>query len=191
MRLSSSAEYWDLRGATMLFEVFGPFELPRQKSGLVDVSREAKREFVDEVEDTRGGLTGAHGCYVFGIAGGRGTLPWYVGKAERLSFSREVFSPSKLVHYNDVLANRDRGKPVLYLIARTTPKGRFCKPASNKTVPYLETMLIGICMRRNAELRNKRDTKLLKELRVRGLFNANLGHPGRSAVRLKAALGMN
>ncbi len=175
----------------MIFEIFGPFEVPRKHNGLVDASREAKRGFVSQVEATREGLSDAHGCYVFGIASGRGTLPWYVGKAENLSFLREVFTPTKLVHYNDVLSDRYRGKPVLFLIPRMTPRGRFCKPGENNTVSYLETMLIGIGMRRNAELRNKRDTKLLRELKVRGLFNADLGHPGRGAVNFKAALGMN
>ena len=174
----------------MQFEVFGPFELPRQRSGLVDVSRDAKRKLIDDLESKRIGLSQAHGCYVFGTASGRGTLPWYVGKAERLSFIREVLSPSKLVHYNDVLGDRNRGKPVLYLIARITPKGRFCRPTSNRTVQYLETLLIGICIRRNADLRNSKDTKLLRELKVRGIFNTDLGHPGHAAIHLKGTLGM-
>ena len=174
----------------MLFEVYGPFTLPRQESGLIDVSREKKKSFLEDIEKVRSGLSKSHGCYVFGLASGRGALPWYVGKAEKLSFSDEMLTPTKLLHYNNVLAGRRRGKPVVYLIARVTPSGRLCRPGANATVAFLETMLIGIGMQRNAELRNRKDTRLLRELKVRGVINSKQGHPGRPAVQLKALLDM-
>lgn len=172
----------------MQFKVFGPFELPRLRASIIDTSSAAKAKLIEAFEESAPGLSGAHGCYVFVLKSGRGALPWYVGKAERSSFAREVFTPTKLLHYQNALHDRARSRPMLYLIVRMTPDGRFGKPGENEPVAFLENMLIGLAVARNPALRNKSSTKLLRAVRVLGLFNSTYNSGGKSAASLRSAL---
>lgn len=81
----------------MLFSIYGPFEV-RRKNGLVDSQKSAKEKFWKIVNKKAPGLSEASGCYLFLV---NSKTPWYVGKAERQSFEREVFSDHKLKHYNE------------------------------------------------------------------------------------------
>lgn len=142
----------------MQFRAAGVFEISRQGNGHVDVSVKSKRTFWHEVDDAVAGLKGALGCYVFALFNNRTAMPWYVGKAERQSFEKEIFVLHKVHHYNEVLASRG-GIPYVFLIPRMTNGGRLCKPfkAQNDSIRLLETLLIGIALRRNPQLRNIRD----------------------------------
>jgi hypothetical protein len=117
--------------------------------------------------------------------------PWYVGKAEYQSFKQEIFTHHKLIYYNEVLLEYERGEPLIYLIPRFSPKGRLGKPGKNNSVQFLETLLIGMALRRNDDIKNIKGTALLKTLQVHGVINSDRkGHPGDPAVQLKAALGI-
>jgi hypothetical protein len=106
------------------FDVFGPFDVPRNHNGKV-VSRDKndKKDFWNDVEEVREGLSGACGCYIFGLSpAGGGPKPWYVGrtKASR-GFAGECFQAHKIVHYDSALSGYRRATPQLTLIAKVTP----------------------------------------------------------------------
>lgn len=122
----------------------------------------------------------------------RWRTPWYVGKTNRLGFNGEVFTPTKLVHYNHVLADHyEKGTPVLYLVPRLTSGGKICVPSNgHRDVDFLEKLLIRDALRANPDLRNKLDTKLLRELHVPGIVNPTRGAPPAASVALRKMLGL-
>ncbi len=175
------------------FQTFGPFVLPRQKyqSGVkkgkfrksIDNTKKSRASFWENIDKKEPGLPDAVGCYVFAL----GKIPWYVGKTERWRFKNETWEPHKLNHYNAALAALKKAKPVLYLIAKRTPLGKFSKATkgSHKDIKYLEILMIGAALRRNDKLRNKRDTTYLKTIHVPGFMNsAGPGRPGNPAGNL-------
>ncbi len=174
----------------MNFQVVGVFELPRQENRHVDVRAKSKALFWQRVEKEAPGLKKAAGCYVFVLFNSRSAFPWYVGKAEFQSFEKEIFALHKVHQYNEVLASH-KGKPYLFLVPRTTPRGTLCKPtrAKNEPIRILETLLIGMALRRNPQLRNIRDTSILRNIRIEGVFNSKKqGRADNATMHLKKAL---
>jgi hypothetical protein len=157
----------------MHFEVQGPFELDRTRSKLVDNCAETKRYYWEWVDEHVSGLSNACGCYIFAIQASRGTLPWYVGKAEKQPFKKECLSHHKLNHYNNAVAGR-RGKPCLFFLPQLTNSGSFRKPTSSrrKAISELESLLIGMAIARNPGLLNSKGTKWVQEMTVDGLINS-------------------
>ena len=94
-----------------MYRGFGPFQIPRDGS-IVD--SHACRDFWKDVEREHSGLPAAVGCYIFAISAAKGARPWYVGKTEKNSFQGEVWTPHKLLLYNEALHKRKKGKPLLY-----------------------------------------------------------------------------
>lgn len=168
----------------MKYEVHGPFVVPRE-SGLV--ARESLRYFWDTVDEFAQGLSGACGCYVFGLKAAKGRRPWYVGRTNNQGFRQECFAHHKLTNYNEVL-HAHKGTPELYLVARVTARGRFCAPQSAEDVHFLEQFLISLALRRNPELKNRARTRLLCNLVVPGLINSPRGNPGADATALRKML---
>jgi hypothetical protein len=173
----------------MKFEIYGGFEIKRD-----DETRQGvfNRSFWDVVRDADPRLTDACGCYLFALQNGRNIVAWYVGKAERQSFYQECFLPAKRYIYNDVLARRS-GKPLLFLIARVTPGGKFCKPATGHypDVDFLENMLIGFALNKNPDLKNIGRTRMLREMVVPGVINSPRAAPRLPVRELKNALGLD
>ena len=136
-----------------------------------------------------GDLPYAVGCYIFSIRTGRGTLPWYVGMAEKQPFRKECFSYQKLVLFNEILAGR-RGTPKLTLIAKLTPRDRYARQSKNghKDIQFLEKYLILLTIQRNPDLKNTRDTKFLRGMVVHGVFNTPPGGQASSVSELKNLL---
>jgi hypothetical protein len=168
-----------------------PIEIPRQRNGLIAADKESLTAFWSNVEkELEEGLSGAIGCYVFSTRAGKGALPWYVGFAEKQSFRKECFTSHKLVHYNNVIAKR-KGTPLLTLVAKYTPKGKLINPTGNehRDIQFLETILISNCLRRNANLYNMKDTKLLREMVVPGLLNTPKGKATASVLGFKELIG--
>jgi len=168
-----------------------PIEIPRQSNGLIAADKESLTTFWSRVEkELEDGLSGAIGCYIFSIRAGKGALPWYVGFAEKQSFRKECFASHKLVHYNNAIAKR-KGTPLLTLVAKYTPKGKLINPTGNehRDLQFLETILISNCLRRNADLYNIKDTKLLREMVVPGLLNTSKGKAAASVLDFKALIG--
>lgn len=169
-----------------------PIEVPRGDNGLIASDKESLAEFWTKVDkELEDGLSDATGCYIFSVRAAKGALPWYVGLAERQSFRRECFTSHKIVHYNNVVADR-KGTPLLTLIAKYTPSGRLSGPISSeqRDIQFLETMLISCCLARNSELYNIKDTKLLREMVVPGLLNTPQGKSNSSVLDFRALIGM-
>lgn len=177
----------------MNFQVAGVFELSRQENGHVDVMAASKVRFWQRVDNVFPGLSGAAGCYVFVLFNNRSAMPWYVGKAERQSFEREIFALHKIHHYNEVLAS-NRDTPYVFLLPRVTARRRLCRPtrANNASITLLETLLVGMALQRNPQLRNIRDTALLRRLRVEGVLNSKVtGRPQSPVGHLRRALDLD
>lgn len=152
------------------YDVFGPFEIPRNDKQQ-RVNEKSLRNFWNELEGQNEGLASASGCYIFGIRAGRGATPWYVGQAKK-TFRQECFASHKLVKYNEVITAK-KGTPILFLLARRTPTGRFAKKLSSKEeANWVENRLIHHCLNANDRLLNVRDTAFPQEVRIPGLLNS-------------------
>jgi hypothetical protein len=178
----------------MIYDVCGPFEVPRSgghldKSGLVD--------FWDDVEDwyEEPGLSRAIGIYVYSSRHGDSYTPWYVGKTcAKQGFKGEVFQDHKVQHY---LASAEfkRGVPLVHLIPRLTPTTfAFSRPsdAARKDVDTLETMIIGMALRANPNVRNDKKTWFNKNCSVPGIIGpARPGRRSESARSLRSTLKLD
>lgn len=155
------------------------------------VDSHAKKGFWSDVEQERTHLSSAVGCYVFAIRAAKGSRPWYVGKTEKGSFRGEVWTPHKLLLYNEALHLRKRGKPLLYFIARSTKGGKFAKPRKGGIgdIRALENLLIGTCLLRNSKLLNAKQTKNLRGTTVPGYMNEQPGARSKPAKDLAKLLG--
>lgn len=172
----------------MNYDVFGGFELPRNDKRLGNYDN----SFWKQIESSNQGLSYACGCYVFSLKNGENIKSWYVGKAEKQAFRQECFSPAKKLIFNDILHGRN-GTPLLFLLPRMTGKSKLCKPTKGKyrDIEFLETMLIGLALEENSELANIKKTKLLREMRVPGVFNSPHAAPTLPVRGLRNALGLS
>jgi hypothetical protein len=98
--------------------------------------KEHKREFWMATASAR--YRARQGCYIFAVKTSRAYKAGYVGMAST-NFEGEVFADGKLQHYNALLADYKKGRPVLFLILAPKNKG---KPNKSKIVA-LEKLLIG------------------------------------------------
>ncbi len=169
------------------FIVYGPFRLRLDKRGQIP---DDLNDFWEAVDDECEGLSEARGCYIFGIrsSGGSRITPWYVGKTNRQTFSRECFNPHQKAHYYNALLEYERATPMLFLIPKFTGAGAFSRSTWSGDVEFLEEYFIGAALKVNPDLRNKRDTKLYREIELPGFFNFRTTNPGNSARSLKATL---
>ncbi len=171
----------------MQYGVYGDFPISRNGS-LISRSKEDKSSFWAEVEEAASGLSNACGCYVFVIR----KRAWYVGMAEKQSFKQECFALHKITQYNEAL-EEVAGKPSMILLPKMTPSGRFAMPSSrgHSDIRALEGMLIGSALSKNANLRNVKGTKLLREMNVPGFLNPRPGQARASTVQaFKRAIGV-
>lgn len=179
----------------MIFDMYGPFQLDRtggcitskQPTLWSSVRQECAAWGFEATE-----LEKAIGCYAFGLKNGDSLVPWYVGMtiAQR-GFRGEILQAHKLEHYNAVLEER-RGVPVMFLMPLMTQEWRFSRDrsASKILIRWVEKMLFGVALSRNPECRNQRDTKFLREVKVRGVFNhAEVGRPGPSVAAARRMFG--
>lgn len=176
----------------MNFYPYPAIEIPKQKNGLIAADRLSLQAFWRNVDSLFGeSISTGVGCYIFSIRAGKGSLPWYVGLAEKQSFKKECFSAHKINHYNNAIASR-KGTALLTLIPRYTPNGKISRPnpSGYKDIQHLEKMLIGNCLTRNRDISNIRDTKLLREMVVPGLLNTPQGKPASEILAFKALLGL-
>jgi hypothetical protein len=170
----------------MHFEVYGPFNLPRDGRRILH-SAPDRKAYWKSVDDKVPGLSAACGCYVFTVR----SKVWYVGLAERQSFKKECYIPHKVLLFNGAL-DMVGGTCSLIFIPKTTNQGRFAKPTVGeiKAVRLLEDMLLGLAISRNSRLMNIRGTKFLKDMEVPGIINTPQGTARSLAVQaLKKALG--
>ncbi len=176
----------------MNFDIYGPYEVPRS-DGLVDNAPASKRSFWKGVDELVPGLPEACGCYIFVLKATNGTRPWYVGLTTKATFKDETLKAFQLVKYNQAMNRKARVKPMLILLAKRTPGGRFAKPKKNRQrdVEFLETFLIGLALNRNSRLLNSKNTKHLKNLVAPGVINSPKGRPGKPVLEIKKVLWPN
>lgn len=143
----------------MRFAPYGPYKLPEQNHEIDDQQKSA---FWDRVSKENPSIPGGVGCYIFAIRAAKGYRPWYVGKTERQCFRDETWQPGKLLLYQRVL-KQHKGTPVLFLLAKKSPKDHFVRPTIRQrvrgSISELERMLIATCKQRNSKLLNKMHTK--------------------------------
>lgn len=161
----------------MNFEVEGPFSLGRHGPKQL-ILKESLRQLKEELNLHKEGLAEACGCYVFAIRAGRGYTPYYVGQACKSSICEEALNSTNREKYNSALSE-SKGTPVLFLVPLMTPARKYRKrPAGNGGLPeldFLERWLIARAIEKNPYLINNKETKFLRGIRVRGLFNAAKG----------------
>ena len=170
----------------MYFYPYGPFEIIRDKL-CISENKDDKSEFWQNVEEKAAGLSDACGCYIFTIH----NKVWYVGRTKKQDFKGECFTNHKLKNYNKALTQH-KGKPRLMLIARCTDADRFSQPSDRHgDIGFLEKMLIGLGLKRNPDLLNIKDTKLLREMIVPGVINTWQGGGNAKSIQfLKQYLGI-
>jgi hypothetical protein len=176
------------------FDIYGPFKIEKQSHGkLIDNTNDAKKHFWDKVEKYTKSLKNACGCYIFCIRAAKGFKPIYVGLAQKQTFEKECFTPSKINIYNEAVA-AGKGTPILFLITKLTNKGnKFAKPSKNghSDIKTLETLLIGTALEKNPALMNIKKTKHWKEMVVPGLLNPPQGPPSKDTKAFKKAMFRN
>lgn len=170
------------------FDVYGPYEIDRADRLI---ARKGQSMW-DHAEEQAEGLARAWGCYMFCIENGQSVMPYYVGKTTAQGgFRDEVFADHKLDVYNWVEEYRGKRSMLLFPLL-TEESGRFSKNASSKpVVEWLERMLIGLALERNADLLNLKDTKLLRSVTVRGVIGEKAkGRPYQEVQYARRALGI-
>ena len=175
----------------MRYEVYGPFWSPRAQS---EASGDNLRAFWDEIEEMVPGLPRAIGIYVFSTCHGENYTPWYVGKTNaKTGFRGEIFQDHKLNHY--VRANEQkRGYPAIHLIAKIEPvRENFCRASgrSGREIDELETVIIGMALRANPNVRNSKKTWFNKTCQVPGIIGESvIGRPSDAVVTLRNTLNL-
>lgn len=168
--------------------MYGPIEMTRN-GAAVSRDRHHKKDFWARVDEEDDGLSEACGCYLFILR----NRVWYIGMAEKQPFKKEIFQNHKLLLYSEALQTVPGAAQFVFL-AKVTPANRFARPSKkhgHKDIRFLEKMIIGSALRRNQNLRNVKDTKLLKNMHVPGLLNKKKGEGRALSVQaFKAAIGV-
>ena len=157
----------------MYYEIHGPYEIPLQEGRS---KRRIDKEDIDEFWRSVGKrLKQACGVYIFSIEKNSKEKPWYVGKAQSQSFSKECFAPHKIVQYHTAL-DMSKGTPMMYFLARMKGKQRhMSRPTTSKTghaeIDYVERMFIAMGYQKNNDICNKQGTKIPRDLVIEGFYN--------------------
>jgi hypothetical protein len=173
----------------MNFDVYGPYEIKR-----FTPSKLLTKDTLLAIRAQCPDLILTCGCYVFATRAGKGFTPWYVGQANKTSLIAEAFNASNINKLNEAFAHI-KGTPVVFFLPLLTKNGNFAKPSSagkgRKSVDFLEEWLIASALQKNSKLINQQKTKFLRELHVRGLFNARQGEADVHSNKLKKALNLS
>lgn len=174
----------------MIFDVFGPFELERYTPKQI-ITKDSLRDLKPEMDGCEDGLSDAMGCYVFAIRAGKGYTPYYVGQATRRAIADEALNPTNREKYNKALSE-SKGTPVLFALPMRTPKLKFRKrkkaDGSLSVLEFLEEWLIAAAIEKNNDLINNRKTRFLRNIRVKGILNADRGEATKDSTLLRATL---
>lgn len=176
----------------MIFHAYGPFDLP---ANLTATSAPMKA-FWSEVQDwsaryTPDGIDRAIGCYLYVTVRGDLIVPRYVGKTEaKTGFKGEITQSHKLQKYAERVP-KGHSRKIFFFPLVSHHNTRFAKPSekSREVISWLEAMLIGQAYATNPDILNKRDTKLLRNCYVEGVFGKQVtGRPSEAATLAKRAL---
>jgi hypothetical protein len=174
----------------MNFDVSGPFYLSRHGKKKM-ITEQSMADLRPQLESEESGLSKACGCYVFAIHAGRGYTPYYVGQACKQSVLREALNPSNREKYNKACSESE-GKPVLFLLPMRSPNGRYRKKGGGGlAIDFLERWLIAAALKKNPNLTNNRETKILRKIKVAGIFNQERGRVPTASQHLAKTLGLS
>ena len=193
----------------MNFEVYGPFLLNAEfdvegLSGWID--QPEINEFWVEVKKQHEDLENACGVYIFCVEGKQKgaskttNLPWYVGKAEKLTFKRECFNHRNQLSYNKVISQLYREVTAInfYFVARHNENGEFSAPAKKEDgtvyegVRFAERSFMQKSLAANNHLLNIKDLTNARRTQIRNILNWPVkGRDDYSAAALKDSLGIN
>jgi hypothetical protein len=164
----------------MIYDIQGPFELPRARTGRFTRDNHEKRSFWDDIEEEEPGLSSACGCYLISV---RNRI-WYVGLAQKQAFRYECFTADKILKIEHAMEGGG-GAAHLTFVSRMTNSGRFSRPGRNgyRDIEDLELLLIGSALERNSELLNQSATAILREMVVPGFINSPHGCGNKSSVK--------
>lgn len=170
----------------MQYLVRGPFKINKKQNGRLDLEKGPKKTFWDNVSSNDSRIRKACGCYLFAIKASKGYKPWYVGSAHKQNFERECFAAHKINIYNEAIAKR-KGTAIIFFISKMTHGGKFSKISKNHQpdIEFIETLLIGACIKKNASLLNVQKTKHLREISIPGFINCPKGNPGNGGKHLR------
>lgn len=193
----------------MNFEVYGPFLLKtdsdkEERPGWIDQPQ--IKDFWDKVRPRNENLEDACGVYIFCVKGkqknkGKTTnLPWYVGKAERLTFKQECFNHRNQLSYNKVISQLYRKVTSInfYFVARHDEDGEFSAPAKKddetvyEGVRFVERLFMQKSLAANSQLLNIKDLMNARRTRIRNILNWPVkGRDDSSERVLKDSLGIS
>lgn len=176
---------------TYIYEPFGEFELPRTRSlSLID-DVALSEVFWPNLSREHQGLAEASGCYILGIRHSTGIKPWYVGKANgKDGFYQEVLNDRNTRKFNAQIDRQRSGTPVLFLLARMTPKGKFRNDRGERDLKWLEDELIRLALVANPELINSKSTDMPKRVVLPGVINSPKGRYSKTTKRLRRCLNL-
>lgn len=151
-----------------MFDTYGPFTMPtHDQSGIEHLFDEQIKN--DPTSDIDLGF----GVYIVAAKTPEGELiPWYVGRTQK-HFGKRIMQ-----HYEHgkFRALAEQGPLYFFLLARARD-GRIQKSSEqqatreNRAVEYLELILIGTCLKRNAKLLNLQQKRFHERLHVAGYLD--------------------
>lgn len=168
-----------------MLSVLGPFKVPFHKHSLgfgKRIEKEHQNQFWTKANEPF--LMKKQGCYVFALQAGRGSTPWYVGKAGK-SFQQECFTSDKLNKYNRALFAGRKGSPVLFFVTLSGKK----KKIGTSTIRDVETYLIKVAMETNPNLLNKSKTRR-PAWGIKGVCRGGMGKPTGRERAFRKMLGL-
>lgn len=162
------------------FTVLGPFIVPTKSGkGGKSINTTALNTFWTEAD------CGAKaGCYIFGIRFGRGTVPYYAGRTAK-TLKSECFQSHKLAKYHNALTTVAKGTPVMFFLVPAISKG----PKNLSAIKTLEERLIGLGLKRNANMTNIQGTKKDEPV-ITGVTGGGKGKPSKSASDFRKMIGL-
>ena len=181
----------------MLYLTFGPYDLETRqgrKGITLDLRNDALGRFWDRVEkEAQRDLRRALGVYVFAGSVRYNFVPWYVGQS-KAGFEGEVFNASNKDKYqtaysHDMVADQ----AVIFLIAKVTPKtGNLAKSLRLAEANFVEQTIIRAALSANPKLVNNKNTRLLREMEIRGVINStiDINDLDEASKRLRKLLGI-
>ncbi|WP_156629564.1 hypothetical protein [Methylobacterium sp. Leaf85] len=169
------------------FDTYGPYEINHENRDC----HVSQLSFWRDIGSVYEGLSGAIGCYVFGIRYGHKIRPWYVGMTvAKDGFKGEIFQKHKTDIYTECMG-KQRGAPVMFLlplIQDNTGKYSQARSSKKKDIAWLEITLMGFAFRQNPEISNVRDMNFLRNIEVLGLLGTRRGRPFREAQEIRRTL---
>jgi len=158
-----------------------PYRKPK-KGSTKFITNQNVRAFWQKPEAAA--MAAKQGCYVFALRASKGFTPWYAGMATK-SFRQETLHSTKLAHYNEVLFDGRKGKPVIVFIAPSDKRNKV--PA--KICDVIETFLIQSAYKQNPKIKNRQKTKM-PNWTIAGVVRPNRGPVSKTANDFKKMMGL-